>query len=211
VARGPTYKVPWRRRREGKTNYYKRVKLIKSGKPRLVVRKTLNYIIVQVVEARVEGDRVVAAAHSRELFKLYGWKGGGKNTCAAYLTGLLAGYRAILKGVREAVLDIGLATPSRGSRVFAALKGAVDAGLKIPHSPEVLPSDERIRCEHIATWAGELAESNPEFYKRQFSRYNARGFDPRGLPSHLEEVLARIKADYIDKIGRLVAEVVEGG
>jgi len=211
VARGPTYRVPWRRRREGKTNYYKRVKLIKSGKPRLVVRRTLNYIIAQVVEARIEGDRVIAAAHSRELFKLYGWRGGGKSTCAAYLTGLLAGYRAILKGVREAVLDIGLATPSRGSRVFAALKGALDAGLKIPHSPEVLPSDERVRCEHIARWAEELVESNPEFYKRQFSRYIARGLDPRELPSHFNEVLARIKAEYTGKVREVVAEVAEGG
>ncbi len=211
MARGPTYRVPWRRRREGKTNYYKRIKLLKSGKPRLVVRKTLNYIIAQVVEARIEGDRVIAAAHSRELFKLYGWKGGGKNTCAAYLTGLLVGYRAILKGVREAVLDIGLARPSRGCRAFAVLKGALDAGLKIPHSPEILPSDDRIRCEHIASWAEELVESNPEFYKRQFSRYLARGFDPRELPRHFEEVLAKIKAEYEGKIASLTTGVVEGG
>jgi large subunit ribosomal protein L18 len=207
VARGPTYRVPWRRRREGKTNYYKRVKLLKSGKPRLVVRRTLNYIIAQVVEARIEGDRVIAAAHSRELSKLYGWKGGGKNTCAAYLTGLLVGYRALLKGVREAVLDIGLAKPSRGSRVFAVLKGALDAGLKVPHSPEILPSDDRIKCEHIASWARELVESNPEFYKRQFSRCIARGLDPRDLPAHFEEVLARIKADYEAKIASMMAEV----
>jgi len=211
VARGPTYRVPWRRRREGKTNYYKRVKLLKSGKPRLVVRKTLNYIWVQVIEARIEGDRVIAAAHSRELYKLYGWKGGGKNTCAAYLTGLLAGYRALLKGVREAVLDIGLARPSKGCRAFAALKGALDAGLKVPHSPEILPSEDRIKCEHIASWARELLETNPEFYKRQFSRYLARGLRPEELPAHFEEVLKKIKAEYEEKVKSVVAEVARGG
>ncbi len=209
MARGPTYRVPWRRRREGKTNYYKRIKLLKSGKPRLVVRRSLKYIVAQIVEARIEGDRVIAATHSRELFKLYGWKGGGKSTCAAYLTGLLVGYRALIKGVREAVLDIGLATPSKGSRVFAVLKGALDAGLKIPHSPDILPSDDRIRCEHIASWARELAESNQEFYKRQFSKIIARGLDPRELPNHFEDVLSRIKADYEAKIARI--EVVGGG
>lgn len=211
MARGPTYRVPWRRRREGKTNYYKRIKLIKSGKPRLVVRKTLNYIIAQVIEARIGGDRVIAAAHSRELAKIYGWRGGGKNVCAAYLTGLLVGYRAILKGVREAVLDIGLAKPSKGSRVFAVLKGALDAGLKIPHSPEILPSEDRIKCEHIASWARELSASNPEFYKRQFSRYLARGLKPEDLPSHFEEVLGKVRADYEEKVRSLLVEVVEGG
>ncbi|MEM1938444.1 MAG: 50S ribosomal protein L18 [Acidilobaceae archaeon] len=203
MARGPTYRVPWRRRREGKTNYYKRIKLIKSGKPRIVFRRTLNYIMVQVVEARIEGDRVIAMAHSKELTKLYNWLGGGKNTCAAYLTGLLAGYRALLKGVREAVLDIGLYRPSKGCRAFAALKGALDAGLKVPHSPEILPGEDRIKCEHIAEWAKTLAESNQEFYKRQFSRYLSRGLKPEDIIVHFEDILSKIKAEYEPKIRSL--------
>ncbi|MDW7974166.1 MAG: 50S ribosomal protein L18 [Sulfolobales archaeon] len=193
MARGPMYRVPWRRRREGKTDYYKRLKLIKSGKPRLVVRTSLNYVTVQIVEAKPEGDRVIAAAHSKELQKLYGWQGGGKNTCASYLTGLLAGLRARVKGVKESVLDIGLRKPVKGSRAFAALKGALDAGLNVPHSPEVLPSEDRIMCKHIAEWSKSLGE---EFYKRQFSRYLARGFRPEDLPSHVREVAEKIKSEY---------------
>ncbi|MEM1873352.1 MAG: 50S ribosomal protein L18 [Acidilobaceae archaeon] len=203
MARGPTYRVPLRRRREGKTNYYKRVKLIASRKPRLVVRKTNKYIIVQVVEATIPGDRTIAAAHSRELVKLYGWLGDTNNTCAAYLTGLLAGYRALSKGVREAVLDIGLHRPSPGSRVFAALKGALDAGLMVPHSPEILPPGERIECRHIAMWASELASSSPEVYKRQFSKYLERGLKPEDLPRHFNEVLARIRAEYSQRVAEI--------
>jgi large subunit ribosomal protein L18 len=202
MGHGPRYRVPWRRRREGKTNYYKRLKLIKSGKPRMIVRRSLKYVTVQFAEARIEGDRVIAAAHSRELAKRYGWKGGTSNTSAAYLTGLLAGFRARLAGVEEAVLDIGLADAVPGSRVFAALKGALDAGIKIPHSENILPSEERIKGEHIALWAEDLAESNPEKYKKQFSKYLERGFKPEALPSHFEEVAEKIRREYEIKLGR---------
>ena len=94
------------------------------------------------------GDRVLSSAVSNELRKL-GWELSTSNTPAAYLTGFLAGRRAIEKGVEEAVLDIGLHMPTRGSRVFASLKGLLDAGLRIPCGAEVFPSDERIRGEHI--------------------------------------------------------------
>lgn len=198
MGRGPRYRVPLRRRREGKTNYYKRFKLVISGKPRFVVRRTNKYIIVQVTEARIEGDRVIAAAHSRELVKKYGWLGGTKNTSAAYLTGLLAGLRALKAGVTEAVLDIGLASPTPGSRVFAALKGGLDAGIRIPHSAEILPPMERVRGEHIASWAEKLKSEDPDFYKRQFSDYLKRGLAPEELPGHFDEVLSRIKEEFKD-------------
>jgi len=202
LARGPRYKVPRRRRREGKTNYYKRYKMILSGKPRFVVRKTNKYIWVQVVVARPEGDRVIAAAHSRELVKRYGWLGGTKNTAAAYLTGYLAALRALRAGIKEAIIDIGLHRPTKGARVFAALKGGVDAGLKIPHSPEILPEEYRIRGEHIAKYASLLASERPEEYEKRFSEYLRRGLDPRRLPEHFEEVKRRIEAEYREILGK---------
>ncbi|MCE4604096.1 MAG: 50S ribosomal protein L18 [Aeropyrum sp.] len=204
MGRGPRYRVPLRRRREGKTNYYKRFRLVKSGKPRLVVRISNQYVWVQLVEARIEGDRVLAAAHSRELGKIYGWKGDGNNTCAAYLTGYLAGLRAVNKGVMEAILDVGLHKPVSGSRVFAALKGALDAGVKIPYSDEILPSDERIKCEHVASWASGLKNENEDLYKRLFSKYIERGLEPERLPEHFEEVLERIRASFSEKPAREV-------
>ncbi|WP_440060044.1 50S ribosomal protein L18 [Thermogladius sp. 4427co] len=194
MARGPKYKVPRRRRREGKTNYYKRYKMILSGKPRFVVRKTLNYIWAQVVIAKPQGDIVVAAAHSNELVKKYGWKGGTANTPAAYLTGLLAGLRALQKGVREAILDIGLHRPTRGGIVFAVAKGGIDAGLKIPVGEEMFPSEDRIRGVHIAIWSKMLREKG--LVERYFSRYLSRGLNPEELPAHFDEVKKKILLDY---------------
>ncbi len=196
MAHGPKYKVPRRRRREGKTNYYKRYRMIRSKKVRLVVRKTNKYIIVQLVYPTPVGDYTLVAAHSRELVKYFGWKGGTKNTPAAYLTGLLAGLRAVKLGITEAIPDIGLHRPTRGAKVFAAIKGAIDAGLKVPCSEEVIPSEDRIRGETIAKYAEMLAESDPERFNRQFSEILRRGLDPRELPKHFEQVKNLIMQVY---------------
>ncbi len=192
MARSGRYKVKFRRRREGKTDYKKRLALLKSGKPRMVVRKTNRYIIVQFIEFKPEGDRVLAYAFSKELSK-YGWPYSGKSVPAAYLTGFLAAKRALEAGIKEAVLDIGRYTSTKGSRLYAALKGAIDAGLQVPHSEEILPDDERIRGEHIASWASELYEKDREFYERQFSDYLKRGLDPRELPAVFDSVLEKIR------------------
>ena len=81
----------------------------------------------------------------------YGWDASTGNIPAAYLTGFLAGLRAKSRGVKEAILDVGLNPPIKGSRIYAALKGVVDAGLDVPHNPDVLPDDSRISGEHIVT------------------------------------------------------------
>ncbi len=140
----------FRRRREGKTDYKKRLALLKSGKPRLVVRVTNTRIIVQLAQwdSNENKELTLVALDSRELRKM-GWKHSVKSVPAAYLTGMLAARRILEKGIKEAVLDIGRHSPTKGARVFAVLKGAVDAGLDIPHSEDKFPSEERIRGEHI--------------------------------------------------------------
>ncbi|MBI1973511.1 50S ribosomal protein L18 [Candidatus Micrarchaeota archaeon] len=137
------FKSRFRRRAEGKTDYANRLRLLKSRKPRLVARVALNSVVAQVIGFDGKGDATLAGATSTELKKL-GWNGHAGNCPAAYLTGLLCGTRAAKKGVKEAVLDMGLHTPVGGSNVFAVLKGAVDAGIKIPHDPKVLPPAERV-------------------------------------------------------------------
>ncbi len=146
-ATGPLYQVHFRRRREGRTDYNKRLALLKSRKPRLVVRKTLRTIIAQVVQFTPKGDEVVAAATSKML-GAYGFK-GKRNTPSAYLTGLLVGKKASAKGIKQFVLDIGLHAPTKGSAVFACCKGAVDAGLETPYNEEAFPKAERMGGEHI--------------------------------------------------------------
>lgn len=142
--------VQFRRKREGKTNYRKRMRLLLAGKPRLAIRKSLNNIWAQVIEYSPAGDLVVLTAHSKELEKL-GWKTGCGNIPAAYLTGLLFGKKAAEKKIGECVLDTGFYPSIKGSRIYALLKGAVEGGIKIPHSKEILPADERTRGKHIQT------------------------------------------------------------
>jgi large subunit ribosomal protein L18 len=157
-----------KRRGLQKTDYKKRLALIKSNKPRLVVRRRLDNMSVQVVNFKNSGDATAASAFSAELAKL-GWKGGNGNIPAAYLTGLLAGTRAVQAGIKEAVLDIGLQTNTKGSRIYAALKGAVDAGLSVPHSGEILPSEDRISGKHIQSRKNidkEFAEVKEKILKR---------------------------------------------
>jgi len=151
MAKKVTYKVKNRRRRDGQTNYGKRLMLLKSEKPRFVVRLSNKKVVVQAIEYKPEGDKTLVNTTSLEL-KKYGWKGTNGNVCAAYLTGLLCGKKALGKGIKEGVLDIGLQTPVRGSNVFAALKGLVDAGVNVPHDAKALPPEENVLGKHIETY-----------------------------------------------------------
>ncbi len=146
MSTGPTNLVVKRRRREGKTDYKLRLKLVASMKPRLVVRKSLKNITAQLVEYGEAGDKVITSSNSRELVKL-GWKHSRKNIPAAYLTGLLLGHKAKSKGMQEAILDMGHYKSVKGNVIYAALKGAVDAGLNVPHDSKMLPA-ERLSGSH---------------------------------------------------------------
>lgn len=148
MAHGPRYRVPFRRRREGKTDYRQRFSLVRSGWNRLVVRKSLKHMTVQVITAERTGDFTVASSHSSEL-KKHGWNASTSNIPAAYLTGYLCGLRAKKAGIEKAALDVGLQRVIPGSRIFAALAGAVDAGLHVPLDEDILPSEERKRGVHI--------------------------------------------------------------
>ncbi|MDP8011348.1 MAG: 50S ribosomal protein L18 [Thermoplasmata archaeon] len=148
MSSGPRYHVKFRRRRENKTDYRKRLNLLKSGSPRAIVRKTSNNIIVQIALYNEKGDQIIASANSRELKKM-GWEFSTKTVPAAYLTGYLAGKRAIKNKIDNAVLDIGMQRPTKGGRVFAALKGLVDAGLEIPFNEDILPDEDRIKGKHL--------------------------------------------------------------
>jgi large subunit ribosomal protein L18 len=157
MAEGPRYRVNFRRRREGRTDYRQRQRLLRGRVPRAVVRLSLKNANVQFITYDEKGDKVVASATSKELIKL-GWTGATGNLPAAYLTGYLAGKRASQNGVENAVLDIGLKGPAKGSAIFAALKGMLDAGIVIPHGEEVIPSEERINGAHINENMGKMIE-----------------------------------------------------
>lgn len=140
--------VNFRRKREGKTNYPKRLKILKGNIIRMVVRKSLKYITAQLIQYYPKGDKVLINATSKDL-KKYGWNGYCRNLPSGYLLGMLIGKKAIKSGFDNAVLDIGL-NNRNSSILFAVLKGAIDAGLKIPHEEKIYPKQERIEGKHIS-------------------------------------------------------------
>lgn len=189
--RGKTYIVAHRRRREGRTDYKQRLRLLKSGKPRFVVRKSVNNVTCQIVEYSRDGDKTIVSVNSKDIEKL-GWKGNAGNLPGAYLVGLLCGSRANKKKIKDAVLDTGLYISTPGSRIYSALKGAIDSGLQIPHSEEILPKEERIKGEHIAALAKKLKSENLGEYKKRFSVYLKNKVSPENLPKHFDEVRKKI-------------------
>ena len=195
MAKNASYCAPFRRRREGKTDYRTRRAFIVSGRLRLTVRTSINNVTAQLIVARPHGDEVLVSAHSRELVGKHGWKAPHGNLPAAYLTGFLCGQKAKTQGVEEAILDIGLKSPSKGARVFAVLKGVLDAGVEIPYSEEKLPDQKSIEGEHIAKYAESLV-SNPDVYQRKFSKYLEQKLSPETLTKHFAEVKADIVAAF---------------
>jgi large subunit ribosomal protein L18 len=136
--------IQYRRKRIQKTNYRKRLGLLKSDKNRLVIRKSNKYIIIQVVSYIPNGDKIIKSCNSKELIKL-GWKFSCKNIPAAYLTGLLIAKAMKSEKNKECIVDFGLQTPQKGyNKLYAVVKGAIEAGLVIPADKSVFPTDEEI-------------------------------------------------------------------
>ena len=203
-----------------------------SPKYRFVVRITNADVICQVVYAKITGDVVLSAAYASELPK-YGIPVGLTNWSAAYATGLLCARRCLTKlGLSEkyagnddvngemyqveeledgprpfkAFLDVGLRRTTTGSRVFAAMKGAADGGMSIPHSESRFPGydsgSKELDAEvlrkyifggHVAEYMEELQEEDPEAYKRQFARYIENELDADDLEDMYTEAHEKIR------------------
>jgi len=235
------FQVKFKRRREGRTDYYARKRLIlqeknkyNTPKYRMVVRLSNRNITTQIVYARIEGDMVLAAAYSHELPR-YGVKCGLTNYASAYATGLLLARRLLKKlkldgvyaGAKEAngaefhvedvdgqpgaftaYLDVGLKRTSTGSRLFGALKGAVDGGLNIPHSVKRFPGYNNEKKEfkadvhrrhimgvHVADYMKMLKGDDEDDYKRQFSQFIKNGVAPESVEGIYKKAHADIRKD----------------
>lgn len=235
------FQVKYKRRREGKTDYYARKRLIlqeknkyNTPKYRLVVRISNTDVTTQIAYARIQGDVVMAAAYSHELPR-YGVKVGLTNYASTYATGLLLARRLLKKlkldsvyagakevngeeynvedvdgqpGAFQCFLDVGLATTSTGARVFAALKGAADGGLHIPHSVKRFPGYDKESKEfkadvlrkyifglHVADYMKELQGEDEEAYKKQFSGYIKAGITADNIEAVYKKAHAEIRKD----------------
>jgi large subunit ribosomal protein L5e len=226
------FQVKYKRRREGKTDYYARKRLVtqdknKFGTPkyRFVVRFTNKDIICQVVSSKIKGDICHVAAYAHELPR-YGLKVGLTNYAAAYCVGLLAARRLLQKfgldkkflGTEEvtaefedcfvhneddeedgpsafhALLDVGLKRTTLGSKIFAAMKGAFDGGLEIPHNEKKFfgydadekeydaeANRERLLGGNVKDFMESLQEEEPEEYEVKFKKYIEAGVGPDEL------------------------------
>lgn len=201
------FQVKWRRRREGKTDYFSRKRLICHDKRnhnvpkfRLVVRLTKKNVICQFVQSKLEGDYVLDATLSQEL-KFFGILFSLTSFPSAYLTGFLLAKKILKKkglGFSEksfsksiyAILDIGLGRVTTGNKVFAIMKGAIDGGINIPHNEKRFhiqntekdtssPSvNERIQGNHIMQYMKYIKEEDEELYSQQFRAALRNGIGP---------------------------------
>jgi len=185
MARGTTYRLALKRRREGKTDYRRRTRYLVSGIPRLVARRSNAHYFAHVVVPSEKGDITVVSAHSKELARDFGWQGHGASASTGYLTGYLVGKRAVKGGVERAILDAGLVIPGAGSNIFALVKGAVDGGLKVPCDEGCYPKMGRIRGEEVAKAFAE---------DQSIARHRKKGLDLASLPRLMDEVLGKISS-----------------
>ena len=146
-------RIDKRRRRECKTDYKARLSLLKSGKPRIVFRKTNRYIIGQYIKSNEARDSVAIGITSKDLLD-FGWpkemSGSLKSLPASYLAGFLLGKKiADREDNVKAILDTGLLRNTGKSRIYAFLKGVIEAGVEVPCSEKVFPDEGRLRGKHM--------------------------------------------------------------
>lgn len=189
------YTSTFRRIRERKTNYRKREKLLIGKKDFVTVNVSDQNVSAQLIRPNLLGDTVMASVHSNELLS-YGWKGSRKNMPSCYLVGLLLGKKCIQKKITKAILYIGKRHFT--TKIAACLKGLSEAGLEMPFSENIIPSEERIQGNHIAEYAKKL-KTNDDLYKSRFSSNLGSGLEPEKYPIHFSEVKDRIVNDKTEK------------
>ena len=155
-----------KRRKQGKTDYKLRLNLLKSGLPRIVIRKTNRYLIVQLVESVEARDKIIAGVTSKDLIK-QGWdekySGSLKSVPAGYLTGLLMAKK--IKDKKKIILDLGMQRTIPGNRIYSVVKGLVDGGVNLNVNEKVFPSEERIAGKHLKQEIQDLIKSVKEKIK----------------------------------------------
>jgi large subunit ribosomal protein L5e len=201
-----------------------------SKKYRLVVRRTNSRIIVQVIFATIQGDRVLAQADSNEL-KRFGLEAGLTNYAASYATGLLVARRLLTqlglndlykgveaadgeffdvyeKGINEekrpfkAFLDVGLVRTTTGNRVFGALKGAVDGGIHVPHNTKRFPGYHLEKKEVTTGKRGKAAVEKG----KAAGTYNAKEHREHIFGAHVQTYYDLLKKNNKDKFKKQFAK-----
>jgi len=137
-----------RRRKEGKTDYLKRIKLLKSESPRIVFRKTNKYLIAQYIISKEAQDEIKFGLTTKKLLE-YGWPkealGGLKSLSASYLLGFLMGHKITKGKLTTPIIDFGMLRTIHKTKLYAFIKGLLDADIKIKYQEKTLPEEERLK------------------------------------------------------------------
>ena len=158
-----------KRRREEKTNYRSRLALLKSGKPRIVIRTTNNNVNLQLVKFELKDFKEITEfSYNSKKLSDFGWEYSKKSVPAAYLSGLVFGLLCRKNKIDEGVVDLGLIRITKGNKVFGAVRGCLDAKLKIPHSEDNFPSEDRIKGKHISE---EMSKKFSEVKQKILDKY----------------------------------------
>jgi len=177
------YIIPLKRRKQKQTDYSRRLKIIKSGKPRLAFRKSKKHSYAQIIKYKKTGDQTIVSFSTKNLEK-FGWKGPTSNIPASYLLGFLISKHAQKNKIKSVVFDIGLQRSTKGGKIYAFLKGALDAGLdisKTEKTDQMFPSEDRIKGKHIEDYAKSLKKTD---YKKQFSK---------SKPEQIQKMFGKVK------------------
>ncbi len=145
-------KIQKLRRRKNKTDYLKRLKLLKSERPRIVFRRTNKFIISEYVISEEAKDKVLFGFDSRKLIG-YGWPKEGvgslKSVTSSYLTGYLTGKIILKKNLEMPILDVGMNRTIYKNKIYSFIKGLIDAGIKMNCEEKFFPEANRIEGKHL--------------------------------------------------------------
>ena len=140
------------RRIRNQTDYKQRLGFLKSKLVRVVIRKSNNNTLVQFLESSLSSqDKVITSAKSNILKKEFKVDIHSGNIVSAYLTGYISGLRFLKnsKSKKECIVDFGLQKKMIGGRLFSAVKGIIDSGVKLKCSDGVFPSEDRLLGKHL--------------------------------------------------------------
>jgi large subunit ribosomal protein L5e len=223
-----SYQVKFRRRREGRTDYRQRHKLItqdknkyQSPKYRLVVRFTNRYVICQIVYAEINGDKVLCSASSKELIK-HGLTNGLKNYAAAYCTGLLLARRLLKQvgldetytGVEEPTGEV-VSTEVNGRTYFVGevddekrpFRALLDVGIK-----NTTTGAKVFGAMKGASDGGlDIPHSNKRFpgFNRDTKAFDAATHKARIMGEHVADYMREMEEDDEENYKRHFAKYIE--
>ena len=186
-----TKALDFRRRREAKTDYNKRLSIIKGNLDKIVIRKTNRRIIGEVIRYGEGGDQVIAYVDSGLLASKYNWP-SRSNRATAYLTGLMLAKTVKEKKLdknTEYVLDIGLSSPVKNSIPFVFAKGCIDGGLKLRSGIEI---KEEIYNYSNTEYAKKVMQ---EGKSKEFGKFVKDGVKVEELGKRFEEMKKKITSE----------------